>query len=159
MDLGHGVLQKTPESNVRLFVENSERDFRINLMKLNSELLKKYNVPGPRYTSYPTVPYWSENPDGGQWIASVGQALDEAKETRNRCRALYPYSILRVALHLLWMQYADHSQSCGRKSLCPDAFSRSGSFTLHAWSRDLDLGAASGRRNSDLSSAGRACEL
>jgi oxygen-independent coproporphyrinogen-3 oxidase len=21
---------------------------------------KKYNVPGPRYTSYPTVPYWDE---------------------------------------------------------------------------------------------------
>ena len=24
------------------------------------ELLKKYNVPAPRYTSYPTVPYWEE---------------------------------------------------------------------------------------------------
>ncbi len=25
---------------------------------MNIELLRKYNVPGPRYTSYPTVPYW-----------------------------------------------------------------------------------------------------
>lgn len=24
-------------------------------------LIQKYNVPGPRYTSYPTVPYWKEN--------------------------------------------------------------------------------------------------
>lgn len=24
-------------------------------------LIQKYNVPGPRYTSYPTVPYWNEN--------------------------------------------------------------------------------------------------
>lgn len=24
-------------------------------------LIQKYNVPGPRYTSYPTVPYWDEN--------------------------------------------------------------------------------------------------
>ncbi|MBF02236.1 MAG: oxygen-independent coproporphyrinogen III oxidase [Flavobacterium sp.] len=24
-------------------------------------LIQKYNVPGPRYTSYPTVPYWEEN--------------------------------------------------------------------------------------------------
>lgn len=24
-------------------------------------LVQKYNVPGPRYTSYPTVPYWEEN--------------------------------------------------------------------------------------------------
>ena len=23
-------------------------------------LIQKYNVPGPRYTSYPTVPYWEE---------------------------------------------------------------------------------------------------
>lgn len=27
---------------------------------MNSELIRKYNVPGPRYTSYPTVPYWDE---------------------------------------------------------------------------------------------------
>ncbi len=25
-----------------------------------SSLIQKYNVPGPRYTSYPTVPYWEE---------------------------------------------------------------------------------------------------
>ncbi|SOC79755.1 oxygen-independent coproporphyrinogen-3 oxidase [Salinimicrobium sediminis] len=25
-----------------------------------SNLIQKYNVPGPRYTSYPTVPYWNE---------------------------------------------------------------------------------------------------
>ena len=24
-------------------------------------LIQKYNVPGPRYTSYPTVPYWNES--------------------------------------------------------------------------------------------------
>jgi oxygen-independent coproporphyrinogen-3 oxidase len=27
---------------------------------MNSNLIDKYNVPGPRYTSYPTVPYWDE---------------------------------------------------------------------------------------------------
>lgn len=25
-----------------------------------SKLISKYNIPGPRYTSYPTVPYWDE---------------------------------------------------------------------------------------------------
>jgi len=29
---------------------------------MNSQLLQKYNVPGPRYTSYPTVPYWDKTP-------------------------------------------------------------------------------------------------
>ena len=27
---------------------------------MNSSLIRKYNVPGPRYTSYPTVPYWDK---------------------------------------------------------------------------------------------------
>lgn len=27
---------------------------------MHSNLIQKYNIPGPRYTSYPTVPYWEE---------------------------------------------------------------------------------------------------
>ena len=27
-----------------------------------SQLIAKYDIPAPRYTSYPTVPYWSEDP-------------------------------------------------------------------------------------------------
>jgi oxygen-independent coproporphyrinogen-3 oxidase len=26
---------------------------------MNTELIQKYNIPSPRYTSYPTVPYWN----------------------------------------------------------------------------------------------------
>ena len=29
---------------------------------MNSDLIRKYNVPGPRYTSYPTAPYWEQEP-------------------------------------------------------------------------------------------------
>lgn len=28
---------------------------------MSISLINKYNVPGPRYTSYPTVPYWDDN--------------------------------------------------------------------------------------------------
>ncbi|MEP7095714.1 MAG: coproporphyrinogen III oxidase, partial [Flavobacterium sp.] len=28
---------------------------------MSTSLIQKYNVPGPRYTSYPTVPYWDES--------------------------------------------------------------------------------------------------
>lgn len=28
---------------------------------MKNSLIQKYNVPGPRYTSYPTVPYWDES--------------------------------------------------------------------------------------------------
>ena len=31
-------------------------------MKTLDTLIHKYNVPGPRYTSYPTVPFWKEEP-------------------------------------------------------------------------------------------------
>jgi oxygen-independent coproporphyrinogen-3 oxidase len=34
-------------------------------------LIQKYNVAGPRYTSYPTVPYWEENLDLKPWLNSV----------------------------------------------------------------------------------------
>ncbi|HEY7113295.1 MAG TPA: oxygen-independent coproporphyrinogen III oxidase [Thermoanaerobaculia bacterium] len=39
------------------------------------ELLRRYNVPGPRYTSYPTAPMWKEDfagPDYGRLLAESG---------------------------------------------------------------------------------------
>ncbi len=57
-------------------------------MKPSSDLLKKYNVPGPRYTSYPTVPYWDTNPTAEQWIESIDQALREG-EAQSVGAALY----------------------------------------------------------------------
>lgn len=41
-----------------------------------SELFEKYDVPAPRYTSYPTVPYWSESPTGEQWIDELRRAFE-----------------------------------------------------------------------------------
>ena len=39
-------------------------------------LIQKYNVPGPRYTSYPTVPYWDiDSFSGKKWEASVIKEL------------------------------------------------------------------------------------
>jgi oxygen-independent coproporphyrinogen III oxidase len=36
-----------------------------------SDLFKKYDVPAPRYTSYPTVPYWNDSPSSEEWITAV----------------------------------------------------------------------------------------
>ena len=46
---------------------------------MNQELYKKYNVAGPRYTSYPTVPYWDLSPTEDQWINALGESLDKSK--------------------------------------------------------------------------------
>src|SRR5690554_31615 len=43
-------------------------------------ILRKYNVPTPRYTSYPTVPLWDNNLDENSWIALVKKAYKDFGE-------------------------------------------------------------------------------
>lgn len=38
-------------------------------------LIEKYNVPVPRYTSYPTVPYWDTTPTQEQWKKLVSDSF------------------------------------------------------------------------------------
>ena len=42
-----------------------------------NDLFKKYDVPAPRYTSYPTVPFWSDPPTTAQWLDSLRRALTD----------------------------------------------------------------------------------
>ena len=46
-----------------------------------SDLFKKYDVPAPRYTSYPTVPFWSEVPTTEQWLKELAKAFDSETAT------------------------------------------------------------------------------
>jgi oxygen-independent coproporphyrinogen-3 oxidase len=43
------------------------------------ELLRRYNVQGPRYTSYPTAPMWKENFDGEAYRRILGESSAAAK--------------------------------------------------------------------------------
>ena len=45
------------------------------MVKSRDELLKKYNIPVPRYTSYPTVPYWYDIPTTDEWLDSLNRAF------------------------------------------------------------------------------------
>ena len=46
-----------------------------------SKLIQKYNVPGPRYTSYPTVPYWDKGElKHDAWLESVKKSFAESAE-------------------------------------------------------------------------------
>jgi len=49
------------------------------MIATTSELLKKYDVAGPRYTSYPTILHWDENPTAEQWLKSLARSLDDAE--------------------------------------------------------------------------------
>lgn len=44
-----------------------------------NSLIQKYNIPGPRYTSYPTVPYWNEDTFSVQkWTSSLVTSFNES---------------------------------------------------------------------------------
>jgi len=48
-------------------------------MNMRCSLIQKYNVAGPRYTSYPTVPYWDETAFSmQQWKQSLKRSFDES---------------------------------------------------------------------------------
>ncbi len=45
------------------------------------DLINKYNIPGPRYTSYPTVPYWDESKFSVQnWITTFKKSFEESNQ-------------------------------------------------------------------------------
>lgn len=44
-------------------------------------LIKKYDAPVPRYTSYPTVPYWNQTPSPEQWISHLRSTLNDKDST------------------------------------------------------------------------------
>lgn len=49
---------------------------------MQSSLVQKYNVPGPRYTSYPTVPYWEENTFSySNWKKSLIETFNQSNST------------------------------------------------------------------------------
>ena len=46
---------------------------------MQNNLIQKYNIPGPRYTSYPTVPYWEEESiTPAIWQDTAIRAFDES---------------------------------------------------------------------------------
>ncbi|MEC5394432.1 oxygen-independent coproporphyrinogen III oxidase [Bergeyella sp. RCAD1439] len=48
---------------------------------MNQSLIDKYNIPGPRYTSYPTVPFWDESSFSAQnWEQTVLRSYKESNE-------------------------------------------------------------------------------
>ncbi|MBK6948320.1 MAG: hypothetical protein IPH16_09880 [Haliscomenobacter sp.] len=52
-------------------------------------MLQKYNIPAPRYASYPTVPYWQEEiPEENTWLDKVWHAFAHDMEIS---LSLYPH--------------------------------------------------------------------
>jgi oxygen-independent coproporphyrinogen III oxidase len=48
---------------------------------MNTTLVQKYNIPGPRYTSYPTVPFWDASGIAlNDWRETAKRAFDESNQ-------------------------------------------------------------------------------
>lgn len=46
------------------------------------KLIQKYNIPGPRYTSYPTVPFWDKEGIAVEdWERTVKKSFDESNDS------------------------------------------------------------------------------
>ncbi len=49
---------------------------------MNTNLIRKYNIPCPRYTSYPTVPYWEEDKFSYEkWLETLKKSFIESNST------------------------------------------------------------------------------
>ncbi len=51
---------------------------------MSLSLIQKYNIPGPRYTSYPTVPFWDkEGIELEDWKNTIKKSIDAYTEKVN----------------------------------------------------------------------------
>ncbi len=65
--------------------ESLNIDIQTETLNVTGEILDRYNVPGPRYTSYPTAPEWTD---------SFGAAdCEKTLEASNAARPLRPISL------------------------------------------------------------------
>lgn len=49
---------------------------------MSKDLIQKYNIAGPRYTSYPTVPFWDETGiEYVDWVSTAKKAFSESNQT------------------------------------------------------------------------------
>src|SRR4029077_18736430 len=46
-----------------------------------NNLLSKYNLPVPRYTSYPTLPFWHPFENKTRWIDAFKDGFDKNRKT------------------------------------------------------------------------------
>ena len=82
LNLGHGCLPYTPVEGVRAFTDAarslgrrsdvSDDAFRLDLEHIE-EILPRYAIEGPRYTSYPTAPVWKETYGPDEYRAELGR--------------------------------------------------------------------------------------
>lgn len=87
------------------------------MINTSAALLKKYDVPVPRYTSYPTMPYWDTATfNTTQWLEAVKRSFEESNDTKGIslylhlpfCESLCTYCVCNTRItknHLVEIPY------------------------------------------------------
>ena len=68
------------------------------------DLIIKYDVTGPRYTSYPPLPYWEHPPSQEEWLAHVNQGSE-----------------VDLYVHIPFCKNICHYCGCNRIKLCDES--------------------------------------
>lgn len=79
-------------------------------LELTPEILRKYDVAGPRYTSYPTAPEWSSEVSHEDYQLHLGKISDEDVSLYFHipfCQSLCTYCGCNVAIRKHWPKYGD----------------------------------------------------
>ena len=77
----------------------------MSMLKVDLDLVQKYNVAGPRYTSYPPATKFT---DALTW-PRPGRANSREQPHRARPLALFPHPVLRNALLVLRLHDRHHA--------------------------------------------------
>lgn len=90
------------------------------------DLLKKYDIQGPRYTSFPPVPFWKGAPEWTQWIGDLKRSYD-------------PEVGIDLYLHIPYCYSICHYCGCNRQ-LAEDNRDESGlvELLLREWQQYVD---------------------
>src|SRR5690606_38839995 len=83
MCMAVSIMKKKPFRLLNSWIDAIQYKTTFNSVEMDSykELIRKYNVAAPRYTSYPTVPFWdTEQWDKNQWIEKIKITHQESPE-------------------------------------------------------------------------------
>ena len=110
-NLGHGV----PPSAKLEYIESlvARCAIPMSTLKVDLGLVQKYNMPGPRYTSYPPATQFT---DAVSRAELFGKMRANAQSDR-RLVALFSSPLLLVALLVLWLHHRHHRGPKGQRPL------------------------------------------
>ena len=79
----------------------------VKTLNVDLDLVKKYNVAGPRYTSYPPATKFTD----ANFLGQLSTKIDSEQPHAARSLGLFPHPVLRNALLVLRLHDRHHAQS------------------------------------------------